>query len=544
MNKQQLCNSFYDIGNLVTVSIAMPDADWQALKKAEPRGGRCNFSYVGDRYDWYKTTSVTVSGSKFPKAGTFSGVGIIKKSYCGSFSTTKPSLRLEFARYVASNETAAEALIGTQHVTLNNSIQDPSYIRQTLGYDLFRQAGLPYARCNFAKVIVNGTDMGVYVNLEPMKKLFVQHNFAGNDKGNAYELEVGEDLDSATLNAGRISFEGFSSHKDLKDLKLASTQIAGGLSSAKQVVDFGEFIKFFAMETLLKHWDGYANNKNNTYIYNDTSAVADPTVANVKLKFIVSGIDQILQENQDFHVGGQSVLAALVRADKGATSDLFTAIRNYATTIFDRDNHDKATKPLIDKMEALLKAAGVTSATAAIDVVRRQIKLVKSGAFQLIGEFPKNESLYLDKSTGDCFHASNTEFVTGPPDYHQEVYHDQPTGASADFWRIDATRPNITFRFMNSQYGTWLHCDKTIKTPGGHLNVYAFRGPNLDQVNVHDFYIEPIDAKQWHASGYFKIKNAQTMQYVYFSETDKTPKGKKEVHQVGTTGEATSLFLF
>ena len=126
----------------------------------------------GDRFDWYRTTSVTISGTKFPKANTFSNPGIIKKSYCGSFSTTKPALRLDFAHYVPANEKAVEAVIGTQYITLNNCVQDYSYIRQPLGYNLFKQAGLPYARCNFAKVVVNGTNMGVYVNLEPMKKRF------------------------------------------------------------------------------------------------------------------------------------------------------------------------------------------------------------------------------------------------------------------------------------------------------------------------------------------------------------------------------------
>ena len=36
---------------------------------------------------------------------------------------------------------------------LHNSIQDPSYIRQTLGYYLFGKAGLPHSRANYANVV-------------------------------------------------------------------------------------------------------------------------------------------------------------------------------------------------------------------------------------------------------------------------------------------------------------------------------------------------------------------------------------------------------
>ena len=115
-----------------------------------------------DRFDWYKTASVKISGTVFPRGSVhdFSTVGISKKSYCGSFSNTKPCLKLNFSKYKASNGDAVENLIGTRYITLNNSIQDPSYIRQPLGYSLFKQAGLPYSRCNFAQVYVNNINMG------------------------------------------------------------------------------------------------------------------------------------------------------------------------------------------------------------------------------------------------------------------------------------------------------------------------------------------------------------------------------------------------
>lgn len=79
--------------------------------------------------------------------------------------------------------------IGIDFLMLNNSQQDGSYVRQPLGYEIFRQGGIPYARCNFAKVIVNGQSLGFYVNLEPMKEPYMQRNFNNNDKGNLYETE-------------------------------------------------------------------------------------------------------------------------------------------------------------------------------------------------------------------------------------------------------------------------------------------------------------------------------------------------------------------
>ena len=69
------------------------------------------------------------------------------------------------------------------------------------------------------------------------------------------------------------------------------------------MLDLDQFIKLYAMEFYLKHWDGYADNTNNTYIYNDVTAVETPGVDNVKFKMIPWGIDQTFQPDRPFKLG-------------------------------------------------------------------------------------------------------------------------------------------------------------------------------------------------------------------------------------------------
>ena len=88
-----------------------------------------------------------------------------------------PACRL---RQVDDANGRIEALIGSRYVTLNNSIQDKSYIKQTLGYRMLDMADLPNSRCNYARVFVNGmligqgvggvNSPGIYVNAEPIMK--------------------------------------------------------------------------------------------------------------------------------------------------------------------------------------------------------------------------------------------------------------------------------------------------------------------------------------------------------------------------------------
>ena len=143
--------------------------------------------------------------NQLPRASTtFTDVGVKKKSFCGSIDSDKPCLHVDFGKFGNANVPAIEALIGTRYVTLNNSIQDKSYIKQTLGYRLLEMAGLPHSRCNFARVFVNGTligqgvggvnSPGIYVNAEPIMKRYIERNFNGNMKGNLYEIEHHDDF--------------------------------------------------------------------------------------------------------------------------------------------------------------------------------------------------------------------------------------------------------------------------------------------------------------------------------------------------------------
>ena len=169
---------------------------------------------------------------------------------------------------------------------------------------------------------------------------------------------------------------------------IAASQIAtNGLVGAKRIVDYPSFIKLFAMETLLKHWDGFTINTNNTYIYNDVVAVANPTMNNVKFKFIPCGLDQILQEGRNFEIGGKAIMARLIRNDTTGKANLFAAIRSYANTLFSKNNYETTLKPFISRMETILSSNGIMP-TGEISTVKKQLQLIRSGAYQLIGEFP------------------------------------------------------------------------------------------------------------------------------------------------------------
>ncbi|KAL8792001.1 MAG: hypothetical protein Q9195_005419 [Heterodermia aff. obscurata] len=401
MGVQDLLSKYYDVDNLVTIEITMPDADWGSLKTTGPHyGWRADATKeqvtTEHHYDWFKTTSISVSGTKYPtQKQSFSPVSIVKKSFAGSISNVKPSLKLEFSRMTKKeeknasptdletakkNEAAILALIGTKNITLNNSIQDPSYVRQPLGYEVFRQGGIPYARCNFAKVIVNGQSLGIYVNLEQTQEPYMQRNFNNNDKGNLYETEWRFDLTKADLDK-TFNQEGFSDFEDQKDLQVAISTFDKGIKVAKQVIAVDQLIRVLAMQAVVKHWDGYPNN---TFVYNDTVAVENPKPENVKLKLIPSGIDGIFLPDKPFVVKNEGVLSKLVLNDTDSNKQLTAALQDCAK-VFDKSL--SANLSFVSKLADILKTGGVDQpdkVAKEIDVVRKELNGVKAGLDALI----------------------------------------------------------------------------------------------------------------------------------------------------------------
>lgn len=535
MTPQDLCNAFYAVDNVLTVRITMAPADWAALKDAEPRGGFCNFAFTGERFDWFHATSVELSGTAFPAGGphTFTDVGISKKSFCGSFSKTKPSLRLNFSRFT-DHEDAIEALIGTQYVTLHNSVQDASYIRQPLGYELFRVAGMPYSRCNIARVIVNGEEQGAYVNCEPVRKRHIQNTF-GNDEGNLYEIEAGEDLTEAMVTAGRLTHQGFSDVEDGSDLLLAAQRIAAGPAAAAEVVYLPSFQRFYAMETLLKHWDGYTGNANNAYVYNDVVPIPNPDVAHVHLKFIPWGLDQILQPTTAFNLDDDCVLARLVRQDPTLLAGVRAQITDLLHTVFSRDSIETVVLPYIARLEAALATAGATVPASEIETVRDQVRLIRSGGL-LLTDIPSDRAMaLLERGSLQCAHASQSETIG----QHQEVYHHALTSSRSDRWFIRGLATGS--ELVNEKFGTFLHASTQILTAGGNPNVYAFRFTPSDG---NAFVITPQDVESpFKLSGYLTLRAVQSGMFVRFSTTDLTGAGNPQVH-LAPPDQATRLRLY
>ncbi len=321
-------DALYALDHVLEIEITMDPADAAALA-AETNdifnlleGADCMDAPWSADFTWFPG-DIRVDGVLVPN------VGLRKKGLIGSLSTTRPSLKVKFDKYVPD-----QALHGLERLTLNNSISDPTLVKQCLGYQLFEEAGIAAPRCNFAHVVAQGIDLGIYVNVEPVKRRFLRRAF-DDDNGDLYEGTLSDFRPGWT-----DTFEADTSSTDPERAPIhALTEALQDGSPLDAVLDLEAFHRFWAMEVLIAHWDGYAGNRNNYFVYRPEG--------DEQLQFVPWGIDGILRGADN----GQPTLAnsALPRQlwnDPEQRDRQVDMLRELLDAVWDEDK-------LLDRIDAM-----------------------------------------------------------------------------------------------------------------------------------------------------------------------------------------------
>jgi acetyl esterase/lipase len=246
----------FDPGRVLQVEIRMSPEDWQEVRLSHRDGNDPMLASIGEdgAYE-YRPAEVWIDGVH---AGR---VGVRKKGFFGSVISTRPSLRVKFGEYEPG--LTFEGLDG---LTLNNNNQDASLVHQIMAYDMFARAGVPAPRASFARVRVNGEDLGIYTNVERIGPAFLRRVF-GASSGALFEGYVGD----FALNLARIADKRgpvvAHRHRLERLEQLLAMEGPVALDEIEELVELDAFIRMWAMESLIGHWDGYTGNRNNYYLY-------------------------------------------------------------------------------------------------------------------------------------------------------------------------------------------------------------------------------------------------------------------------------------
>jgi spore coat protein CotH len=115
----------------------------------------------------YKGISYDSVGVRFKGQTSYFANPSQKKSFNISMDAFKDDINLE----------------GFKTVNLNNSFEDPSFMREVLYYKLIRPHSHA-AKANFVRLYINDVDWGIYLNVQQLNKDFLEEWYENNDGTN------------------------------------------------------------------------------------------------------------------------------------------------------------------------------------------------------------------------------------------------------------------------------------------------------------------------------------------------------------------------
>jgi hypothetical protein len=273
---------WFDPDAIRDVRIEIPPASWDLIDaQAEPP------DCVPFLREYYPG-SVVLDGQRYD------GAGVRTKGGCGSSRDLdgKASFKINLSwNDPAQGSCPAERRShGLKRLTLNNMVQDRSFVHERLAYRFYQLLGVPTPRASHARVYVNDELWGLYANVESIDRRFLSRWFESND-GMLYEGTYDCDLVPGNVPPGdEDTFcisrkfrpdecepaaeggdpEDYTPVREMVEA-LGALPEGGFYPAVDAIFEFDTFLSMWAAETIMSHWDGYVLNENNYRVYRDPS---------------------------------------------------------------------------------------------------------------------------------------------------------------------------------------------------------------------------------------------------------------------------------
>lgn len=144
----------------------------------------------------YSMCSVIIDGENYSNIG-IRAKGNTSLSNVSQMNSDRYSFKLEFDQYDNT-----KSYYGLDKISLNNIIQDNTFMKDYLVYRMMGEFGVAAPLCSYVYITVNGEDFGLYLAVESIEESFLQRNY-GNDYGELYKP------DSMSFGGGRGNGKDF-----------------------------------------------------------------------------------------------------------------------------------------------------------------------------------------------------------------------------------------------------------------------------------------------------------------------------------------------
>lgn len=150
----------------------------------------------------YRACAVTIDGEAQGTVG-IRAKGNTSLSSMAQYDNDRYSFKIEFDHYQKK-----KTYRGLDKLSLNNIIQDATYMKDYWSYTFMNQMGLASPLCSYTEIYVNGEYWGLYMAVGGVEEAFLERNY-GEDYGELYKP------DSLSFGGGRGNGQAF----DMQDFE-------------------------------------------------------------------------------------------------------------------------------------------------------------------------------------------------------------------------------------------------------------------------------------------------------------------------------------
>ncbi len=158
-------STLFDTSKVHTIDIVMDDWDEFISECTSEEYSAC--SVIIDN-EAYKNVAIRAKGNT-------------SLTQVASYGNDRYSFKIEFDHYDSTKN-----YYGLDKLCLNNIIQDNTYMKDYLCYQMMSYYGVDSPLCSFVYITVNGEDWGLYLAVEGIEDAFLERNY-GADYGNLYK---------------------------------------------------------------------------------------------------------------------------------------------------------------------------------------------------------------------------------------------------------------------------------------------------------------------------------------------------------------------
>jgi len=234
---------------VVTLSITITDDDWQDILD-------------NPTDEEYHQASLTLNGISLDSVAIRTKGGSSLSSVSRSTSD-RYSFKIDINEYVDGQK-----FFGLKKFTLQNSFNDPTYMREVIAYDLLEEMGVATPRHSYVNFYVNGELFGLYLMVEVIDGEFVENHF-DNANGDLYKPDgTGSDLKWIDDDISSYTDINLQTNEDSTDNGAFMNFVEQLDQGSTDVIAVDNLLRYMSVSVSLANLDSYHGTlAHNYYIY-------------------------------------------------------------------------------------------------------------------------------------------------------------------------------------------------------------------------------------------------------------------------------------